>query len=165
MHRTHTVLTRFPSMIPQLIEDLLLLPQAVSRGSAAWLLAAGCDLLLLRKIDGSARGDHRWEGSSTSQSQDGVPANHAANLVNIARSPARWPFSCCGVVVAWNGVSIGAQCDSGVPARPPPCSHIVVALRPYGCIMRSARGDDSDDVAARAAHRSCAGQHSSSRRR
>jgi hypothetical protein len=34
-------------MIPQLIEDLLLLPPAVSRGSAAWLLAADCDLLLL----------------------------------------------------------------------------------------------------------------------
>jgi hypothetical protein len=85
-------------MIPQLIEDLLLLPQAVSRGSAAWLLAAGCDLLLLRKIDGSARGDHRWEGSSTSQSQDGVPANHAANLVNIAvaRAVALLLLWCCG---------------------------------------------------------------------
>jgi hypothetical protein len=35
-------------MIPQLIEDLLLLPQAVSH-EAGWLLAAGCDLLLLRR--------------------------------------------------------------------------------------------------------------------
>jgi hypothetical protein len=53
----------------QLIEDLLLLPQAVSRGSAGcWLLAAICCCCGNRWI---SSGDHRWEGSSTSQ--DGVP--------------------------------------------------------------------------------------------
>jgi hypothetical protein len=39
-------------MIPQLIEDLLLLPPAVSRGSAGcWLLTAICCMLLRKSMD------------------------------------------------------------------------------------------------------------------